>query len=94
MISRLKSDISQAEFVASVSHEDLENKLDSIDTLRSKVVQLEEEVILERNRTILFKAPLPETSTVGTNTILVYLIFLKLGTIAQRHYANRNFTHH
>jgi hypothetical protein len=71
LISRLKSDISQAEFVASVSHEDLEHKLDTIESLKSKVILLEEEIAIERNRTSLFhKEPL-ENCSKGTNTFIV-----------------------
>lgn len=74
LISRLKSDISQAEFVASVSHEDLEHKLDAIESLKSKVILLEEEIAIERNRTSLFhKEPLQNCS-IGTNTFVVNIL--------------------
>lgn len=81
LISRLKSDISQAEFVASVSHEDLEQKLDLIESLRSKVVLLEEEIVIERNRTSLFlvqKEPLEKCSK-STNTLVVIFCLLIIG---------------
>jgi hypothetical protein len=76
LISRLKSDISQAEFVASVSHEDLEHKLDAIESLRTKMILLEEELVMERERTSLFRREPLQTCSKATNTFIVILILL------------------
>ena len=77
-VSRIQSDISQAEYVASVSHEDLENKLDTIESLRTKVLHLEDEVVEERTRAKIFNRLPVETCNQASNAIIVSFISIYL----------------